>query len=395
MAEDALRLADLLCALSVPLDLAMAQAPEKSIRSCLVAVELARRLGLAEPEVSDVYYATLLRHLGCTATAYEEAYLFGPHAHEVRPQAERTDVGNRREALALLLQSGRGTGIHRARYLMRTVRAGSQGEQRILRAICEVASMLAERLRLGTTVVRALYQLLERWDGSGAPQGLAGDDIAPPARIAEVATQAVIFGGLGGHEAAVEVLRRRSGGMLDPSVVGEFERGGYELLDRMESMDVWQAALDAEPIPHRHIPVARLDEVARAFADFVDLTSPYLLGHSTEVAILAEGAAQGLGLSHHQCVQLRQAGLLHDLGQWRYPPVWDKPGRLTRSEWEGSACTRTTPNASCPAPRRWPLWRNSPECTTNATTAAATPTMPTGETCRWRLASSPQTPTRR
>ena len=131
MTEDDLRLADLLCALSVPLDLAMAQAPEKSIRSCLVAVDLARRLGLAEPEVSDVYYATLLRHLGCTATAYEEAYLFGPHAHAVRPQAERTDAGNRREALALLLQSGRGSGIHRARYLMRTVRAGSEGERRI------------------------------------------------------------------------------------------------------------------------------------------------------------------------------------------------------------------------------------------------------------------------
>ena len=86
MAEDDLRLADLLCALSVPLDLAMAQAPEKSIRSCLVAVDLARRLGLAEPVVSDVYYATLLRHLGCTATAYEETYLFGPHAQAVRPR---------------------------------------------------------------------------------------------------------------------------------------------------------------------------------------------------------------------------------------------------------------------------------------------------------------------
>ena len=143
--------------------------------------------------------------------------------------------------------------------------------------------------------MRSLYQLLQRWDGSGTPQGLAGDDIAPPARIAEVATQAVIFGGLGGREAAVEVLRRRSGGMLDPSVVDEFERGGYELLDRMESMDVWQAALDAKPTPHRHIPLDRLDEVARAFADFVDLTSPYLLGHSTEVALLAKAPRMDWG----------------------------------------------------------------------------------------------------
>ena len=51
--------------------------------------------------------------------------------------------------------------------------------------------------------------------------------------------------------------------------------------------------------------------------------------------MLAEGAAQGLGLSHHQCVQLRQAGLLHDLGRVAVSAgVWDKPGQLTRSEWE-------------------------------------------------------------
>ena len=45
--SDELRLAELLCALSVTLDLAMAQPPEKSIRSCLVATRLADRLGVA------------------------------------------------------------------------------------------------------------------------------------------------------------------------------------------------------------------------------------------------------------------------------------------------------------------------------------------------------------
>jgi HD-GYP domain-containing protein (c-di-GMP phosphodiesterase class II) len=335
MADDEVRLADLLCALSVTLDLAMAQPPEKSIRSCLIAVGLARRLGLPEVEVSDVYYATLLRHLGCTATAHEESYLMGPNELALRPQAERTDSGNRREVLAMLLQSGRGAGIQRPRYLLRTVRAGSEGERTILRAICEVASMLAERLRLGSGVVRSLYQLLERWDGSGTPQGLAGNDIARPARIAEVATQAVIFHRRGGVGVAVDVIRRRSGSMLDPAIVSEFERAASEMLSEIESIDVWQAALDAEPSPHRRIATDGLDDVARTFADFVDLESPYLLGHSTEVADLAEGAGHRLKLSRDECTQLRQAALFHDLGRVAVPNgVWEKKGPLTRSEWE-------------------------------------------------------------
>jgi len=72
--------------------------------------------------VTDVYYATLLRHLGCTATGHEETYFVGPDELSARPLAERTDVGNRREAMTLLLQSGKGSGVNRLRYIVRTVR---------------------------------------------------------------------------------------------------------------------------------------------------------------------------------------------------------------------------------------------------------------------------------
>src|SRR5215217_856668 len=92
-----LRLAEPLCALSVTLDLAMAQPPERSIRSCLVATRLARRLGLPHSDQRTVYYASLLRHLGSTATTHEEAYLMGPRAAELRTLAERTDSRSRRQ----------------------------------------------------------------------------------------------------------------------------------------------------------------------------------------------------------------------------------------------------------------------------------------------------------
>jgi hypothetical protein len=44
----------------------------------LAAVSVAtRRMGIGEADLSDGYYTALLRHLGCTATAHEEADLGG------------------------------------------------------------------------------------------------------------------------------------------------------------------------------------------------------------------------------------------------------------------------------------------------------------------------------
>ncbi|MEU8222716.1 HD domain-containing phosphohydrolase [Kribbella sp. NPDC048915] len=312
------RLAELLCALSVALDLAMEQRPEKSMRSCLVAVRLAERLGV--PDRRTVYYTTLLRHLGCTATAHEEAHLMGPRARELRPQAEQTDTASRRESLALLSQVGRGTGVRRLQYVARTVRAGDDD---ILRAVCEVGSMLASRLPLGPAVSEAIYQNLERFDGKGRPRRLAGSEIAIATRIAEVATQAVI------HRSAA-TLRERQGGWLDPEVVAAYDES---LLADLDDIDVWEAAVDAEPQPWCR--ATDLDELARTFAYFVDLTSPYLLGHSTGVAALADRAAGLVGLPEHEQATLRRAALLHDIGRVSVPAsVWERQGPLRRSEWE-------------------------------------------------------------
>ena len=85
-----LRLADLLTALSVTTDLAMGQSRELAIRSCVVATAIARSIGLPEAEVSVVYYTTLLKHLGCTATSHEETQLFGPDELGMRRVAERS-----------------------------------------------------------------------------------------------------------------------------------------------------------------------------------------------------------------------------------------------------------------------------------------------------------------
>jgi HD-GYP domain-containing protein (c-di-GMP phosphodiesterase class II) len=332
-----LRLADLIAALSQVTDLGMGQPPEDAIRSCLVATALARRMDLSERDVGDVYYTTLLQHIGCTAYAHETAALFGGDDIAVRAGGAKVDSANPKEALPFLLfELGKGaTPLGRVRAVIAAVSKGQKIDEELTRSNCEVAVHMTRRLGLGTGVQRGLNEIYERWDGKGYPQKLAREDIALPARIAQVASQAVLFGRLGGPEFTLELIRRRAGTALDPTIADAFVRHGRELLAEIASADASVAVIEAEPEPHLQISERRLDEVARAFADLVDLKSPFMYGHSVGVSEFAEAAATNLGFSEAEIVCVRRAGFLHDLGRTGVPNgIWDKPGPLTTSEWE-------------------------------------------------------------
>jgi putative nucleotidyltransferase with HDIG domain len=242
-------------------------------------------------------------------------------------------VANARELAAMLAATGRGAGLGRPRYVARALMAGRRENETILRAVCEVGAHLARRLELGAGVERALFESLERWDGKGEPRGLRGEEIAVAARIAEPATQAVIFDGAGGPDAAVAMVRRRSGGWFDPAVAEAFVTAGPRVLERLDAEDPWDVVLEIEPSPHAEVAEARLEHLAGAFADMVDLTTPFTMGHSTDVAELAATAAARLGVADVR--SLRLAALFHDLGRTAVPAgVWEKTGSLTTSEWE-------------------------------------------------------------
>jgi HD-GYP domain-containing protein (c-di-GMP phosphodiesterase class II) len=331
-----LRLADLLAALSLATDLAMGHPPEEAMRTCLLATALARRRDLPDPEITDVYWTALLMHVGCTAFAHEQAALFGGDEIAVNALGSQIDDGNLREVLGFLLELGRGMRpAERARLFFVGLTQGERFGREVATATCEVAASMARRLDLSPTVQRSLHEIFERWDGKGAPQKLSGEHIALPARVAQVAAQAMVFVRLGGTEAALAMARRRSGGALDPELVELFVRTGDGVLREIDAGDPWSAVLEAEPPPQQRVTEAGLDRVARAFADAVDLKSPFTLGHSTGVAALAEAAGRSLALPEAETVCLRRAGLFHDLGRVAVPNgIWEKAGELTVGEWE-------------------------------------------------------------
>src|SRR5688572_29213941 len=59
--------------LSLAADLGVNNAMETGLGAAIIAVRIARVLQVSDIEASDVYYASLLRYLGCTISAHEAA----------------------------------------------------------------------------------------------------------------------------------------------------------------------------------------------------------------------------------------------------------------------------------------------------------------------------------
>jgi len=60
---------EIVAAFTFALDLTEGQPQGHSIRACFIASELAREIGLTGDDWSAVYYATLLKDLGCSSNA--------------------------------------------------------------------------------------------------------------------------------------------------------------------------------------------------------------------------------------------------------------------------------------------------------------------------------------
>jgi HD-GYP domain-containing protein (c-di-GMP phosphodiesterase class II) len=330
-----LRLAELLVGLSLVADVGMGLEPGESARACLIAARLADELDAPEP--SDVYYTTLLQHAGCTGYAHEAATLLGGDELAVKAAAVRTDFGKPAEVLRGYLPALAPDAPALTRLRAAAVAAGRarQITDGYTRANCEVAARTARRVGLGEGVERALSEIFEFWDGKGSPAGLRGEQIALPARVAQVAGQAALFDRIGGPELALAAVAQRAGRTLDPAVAEAFRRCSSDLLGELAAADVVQAAVDAEPEPVVRVSKHGLDAVCRAFGDAVDLKSPLHHGHSAGVAELAAAAARGAGLSDEDTAGLRRAALLHDIGRAAVPNgVWERPGALTAGDWE-------------------------------------------------------------
>jgi HD-GYP domain-containing protein (c-di-GMP phosphodiesterase class II)/DNA-binding CsgD family transcriptional regulator len=284
----------------------------------------------------DTYWVALLRYVGCTGHAHEVATVFGDEI-AIRAQTLIHDAANPAEVMG---------------DVMTFATAGRSPEERedIVRMIqetarewavynfssgCEVADMLVERLDLGPGVREALRFTFERWNGNGYPAHAQGESIPLPMRVVHLSHDMEALGRLFSPDRALEAARDRRDRTYDPALADLFVAHGLGWFDLLREIEPWDGVLALEPEPHRMLAGADLDDALTVVADFIDLKSPYMGGHSRRSAELATDAARVLGLTDEEVVTLRRAALVHDFGTTVVPnSIWDKPGPLTRSEFD-------------------------------------------------------------
>jgi HD-GYP domain-containing protein (c-di-GMP phosphodiesterase class II)/DNA-binding CsgD family transcriptional regulator len=337
--DSGVRLAELMGALSIATDLGMGQPLETALSSCVVAVRLGEALSFDTDTMRDIYYQALLRYIGCNADTYLLAALVGDELALRRDfgAIDPADVPAVIElAVRYIQQANAGEPPSRMEAVVaRGLLTLPQLTNESFAGHCEVAQRLARRFGLPESLIECLGQLYERWDGRGQPHGLAGEEVAPAVLLVTLAQDAVVWTRIGGPDAAVATVRKRSGGAYDPAMAERFCEQAPAILAGLDREPTWESVLALEPGERDWLTWEEFDRACEAIADFADIKSPYLLGHSTGVAALAAGAGRRHGLIETDVQALRRAGLLHDIGRVGVSAgIWGKEGALSEREWE-------------------------------------------------------------
>jgi hypothetical protein len=322
-------------ALSLGVDLGFGQPMEHVLRQCLIALRLAEHSGLDEQDRMAVYYTALLVNVGCHADAHEQAKWFGDDI-ALKSGKYRHELGSVRGTLAAMRLVGAGNPpLHRFRVGLQFTLSGHRQLDGMISQHAKLARTLAEQLELPGMVREAVGAAYEQWDGRGWPGVLKADSVPMAARIAQLAEFVEVAHRVGGVAGATALARRRAGKQFDPALAALLCARPEEILGGLEATPAWQAVIASEPALAIALSPEQLDSALAAIANFVDLKSPFTLGHSVAVADLAEEAGRKLRLPPEQLLPLRRAGLVHGFGRLGVSnSIWDRPGPLSAGEWE-------------------------------------------------------------
>ena len=325
------RLAELVAALSLGIDLGFGQPMEHVLRQCLISLRLAEQLGLDDDARADVYYTALLINVGCHSDAHEQAKWFGDDFASKAIKYDHEPRSLRMVATGLSYLGHGHPPLHRFRLGLEFVLSGRREVDGMIESHSQIARMLGEQLgalgrQCSTSLADGVRTLgrprlarrPERRPGSPAGAHLTvrrvrrGRQSRPTASTARSSSPAGV--------AASSSTRRSSDALV---------AGAREILPQPEEASSWTEVIAAEPGLSVRLDDAQFDSALAAIASFVDLKSPYFLGHARAVAELAAEAAP------EDAQLMRRAGLVHDWGRLGVSnAILDKRGPLGAGEWE-------------------------------------------------------------
>jgi putative nucleotidyltransferase with HDIG domain len=332
-----IRFSEIIAALSVALDITQGHPEGHCMRTALIGMRLAEELQLPSVDRSALFYALLLKDLGCSSNAAKIAYLFGADDQLVKRSARLIDWTKSGQALAHCWKhcAPGGSALEKLLKIAAIARLGKEGKK-IAEIRCQRGADIARLLQLPEATARAIYDLDEHWDGRGNPCGIKGQEISLLGRICCLAQTVEVFYSAYGLEAALDVADQRCGKWFDPQLVSA-------LLATERDKAFWHRLLEGDLVaelkacePDDALLIADeacLDRVAEAFAKVVDAKSPWTYQHSARVAEMTVGVARQFGASDDLVRDMRRAALLHDIGKLGVSnTILDKPGKPTEDE---------------------------------------------------------------
>ncbi len=332
------RLSEIIAALSVALDITQGNAQGHCMRTALIGMRLAEELQLTRADRSALFYALLLKDLGCSSNAAKISYLFGADDHLFKRNTRLIDWTKPSQGLkhCWAHSAPGGSLVEKLLKMAAVARSGEEGARKISEVRCERGADIARMLRFPEATSRAILELDEHWDGKGTPYGLKGETISLLGRICCLAQTVEVFFTTYGLEAAFDVARQRRGQWFAPQLVDALESFRHEpaFWQRLLAEDLVAEMSDWEPADEVVLANEEtLDVVAEAFARVVDAKSPWTFQHSTRVAEIAVGVARQFECSPELERDIRRAGLLHDIGKLGVSNlILDKPGKPTDEE---------------------------------------------------------------
>ena len=205
-----------------------------------------RAAGLGGKDLATLYDVGILTYVGCPVYGNEAALLFGDDI-DFRAHAIEVDLAGFPAMVFMLRRAGHGTSaFNRARQTASLMASGGRQVVQQMADHCSAAGALATRLGLSEDVQAGIEQAYARWDGRGVPDDLSGTGLSLAARVSHVAEACEVFERTAGIEAALDVVRSRSGTHFDPEIAKLVATDPESLFDDLDR-DTVDELLAAEP----------------------------------------------------------------------------------------------------------------------------------------------------
>src|SRR5215216_5279446 len=147
------RLAELLAALSLGIDLGFAQPMEHVLRQCRIGLRLCDLVGVSEEDRAAVYYAALLVNVGCHTDAHEQAHWFGDDIAMKATKYGAEPFSAADMVVMLRMLGSGGTPLHRLRVGFDFAVSGRKDLDGMINRHAELARALGEELGLPDEVL--------------------------------------------------------------------------------------------------------------------------------------------------------------------------------------------------------------------------------------------------